>query len=86
MGLDYDSTVMLTCKLLFATAKSVVEVPGTYKLCLLDFHFSLAPMPPRIHLCHSYLVSLLLPLCYFNAFIMLVVFPRVISTGRYSAY
>ena len=26
MGLDYDSTVMLTCKLLFAAAKSIVEV------------------------------------------------------------
>ena len=26
MGLDYDSTVMLTCKLLFAAAKSKVEV------------------------------------------------------------
>jgi len=26
MGLDYDSTVMLTCKLLFATAKAKVDV------------------------------------------------------------
>jgi len=26
MGLDHDSTVMLTCKLLFAAAKSKVEV------------------------------------------------------------
>jgi len=24
MGLDYDSTVMLTCKLLFAAAKAIV--------------------------------------------------------------
>ena len=26
MGLDYDSTVMLTCKLLFAAAKAIVDV------------------------------------------------------------
>jgi len=26
MGIDYDNTVMLTCKLLFATAKAVVDV------------------------------------------------------------
>ena len=26
MGLDYDSAVMLTCKLLFATAKAIVDV------------------------------------------------------------
>jgi len=25
-GLDYDSTVMLTCKLLFAAAKAIVDV------------------------------------------------------------
>ena len=44
MGLDYDSTVMLTCKLLFVC-------PGTNELCLLDFLFlhdqggrGLAPM------------------------------------------
>jgi len=26
VGLDYDSTVMLTCKLLFAAAKAIVDV------------------------------------------------------------
>jgi len=26
MGLDYDSTVMLTCKLLFAAVKAIVDV------------------------------------------------------------
>jgi len=26
MGLDYDSTVMLTCKLLFAAAKAIVDI------------------------------------------------------------
>ena len=26
MGLDYNSTVMLTCKLLFAAAKAIVDV------------------------------------------------------------
>jgi len=26
VGLDYDSTVMLACKLLFATAKAIVDV------------------------------------------------------------
>ena len=26
MGLDYDSTVMLICKLLFAAAKAIVDV------------------------------------------------------------
>ena len=39
MGLDYDSTVMLTCKLLFAAAKAIVDV-GPYmprQLYLLDF-------------------------------------------------
>ena len=39
MGIDYDSTVMLTCKLLFAAAKAIVDV-GPYmprQLYLLDF-------------------------------------------------
>ena len=26
MGLDYNSTVMLSCKLLFATAKAIVDI------------------------------------------------------------
>jgi len=26
MGLDYESTVMLTCKLLFAAAKAIVDI------------------------------------------------------------
>ena len=41
MGLDYDSTVMLTCKLLFAAAKAIVDV-GPHmprQLYLLDFFF-----------------------------------------------
>ena len=41
MGLDYDSTVMLTCKLLFAAAKVTVDV-GPHmprQLYLLDFFF-----------------------------------------------
>ena len=39
-SLDYDSTVMLTCKVL-AAAKAIVDIvlicPGSHKLCLLDF-------------------------------------------------
>jgi len=57
MGLDYDSTVMLTCKLyyfpqlLFAT--SVLICPSSHKLCLLDCFFSSGPReggigPPRL--------------------------------------
>ena len=43
VGLDYDSTVMLTCKLLLVAAKAIVDVgpdtvcPDSHKLCLLDF-------------------------------------------------
>jgi len=52
MGLDYDSTVMLTCKLLFAAAKAIVDVgphicPGSHKLYLLDFFF----VQDQVHEC-----------------------------------
>ena len=42
MGLDNDSTVMLTCKLLFAAAKVIVDVRPHMprQLYLLDFFFS----------------------------------------------
>jgi len=40
MGLDYDSMVMLTCKLQFAAAKAIVLIyHGSHKLCLLDIFF-----------------------------------------------
>jgi len=80
MGLDYDSTVMLTCKLLFAAAisLSVWICPATNKLYLLDFLFlqdqrggeHVPPHPPLSSLpcfpafCHCAILMLLIACKY----------------------
>ena len=44
MNLDYDSTVMLTCKLLFAAAKAIVDVGPHMPRC----HSGLRPAADRV--------------------------------------